>query len=73
MSAKGHSHSHSHNHINDSQAKATAVIPEAWGTPLVAKTPINFAGRKAALEKSNKDAMKKLLIACFVSGFFIIV
>lgn len=40
---------------------------------MIAKTPINFARRKAALEKSNKEAMKKLFIACFVSFFFIII
>jgi zinc transporter 2 len=49
------------------------VLPEAWGTPLPSKTPVNFAGRKAALEKSNNDAMKRLLIACFISLFFIVV
>lgn len=48
-------------------------LPEAYGTPLPAKTPINFAARKAALDKSNNDAMRQLLIACFVSGFFIVI
>ena len=49
------------------------MLPEAYGTPLASKTPVNFKGRKQALESSNKDAMKKLMIACFVSFFFIIV
>lgn len=69
MSHSGHSHDHDHSHGHSHKA----VLPEAWGTPLPAKTPVNFAARKRALEESNKDAMKKLMIACFVSGFFIIV
>ena len=55
------------------EAPHKVILPEAYGTPLPAKTPINFKARKDALEASNKDAMKKLLIACFVSGFFIVV
>jgi len=49
------------------------MIPEAYGTPLPAKTPINFDKRREALDHINKDSMRKLLIACFVSFFFIIV
>lgn len=48
-------------------------IPEDYGTPLPAKTPVNFAARKANLEKANSEAMRKLFIACFVSGFFIVI
>jgi len=67
----GHNHDHDHKHEHGHDHKH--VIPEAYGTPLPAKTPINFAGRKAALELANNDAMRKLLIACFVSGFFIVI
>ena len=49
------------------------MMPEDYGTPLPAKTPINFKARKAAIERSNSSAMRQLLIACFVSMFFIIV
>ena len=48
-------------------------LPEANGTPIPVKTPINFKARKQSLEESNRKAMKKLLLATFVSGFFIIV
>ena len=46
--------------------------PEAYGTPLPARTPINFAGRKAALTESNRLAMRKLTIAVLVSFLFVI-
>ena len=42
-------------------------------TPIPKRTPINFERRKTALDKSNNEAMRKLLIACFVSGFFIVI
>jgi zinc transporter 2 len=48
------------------------VQPEAYGTPLPARTPINFAGRKAALTESNRLAMRKLTIAVLVSFLFVI-
>jgi len=48
-------------------------IPEARGTPIPVKTPINFKARKESLERSNSKAMKKLLIASFVSLIFIVV
>lgn len=48
-------------------------VPEDYGTPIPKRTPINFEKRKTALKKSNNDAMRKLLIACFVSFFFIII
>lgn len=67
----GHDHDHDHDHHHDHGH--THKIPEAYGTPLMKKTPINFARRKQALETANNEAMKKLLIACFVSGFFIVI
>ena len=57
----------------NAEAPHKVQLPEAYGTPLPAKTPVNFKARKEALESSNKEAMRKLLIACFVSTFFIIV
>jgi hypothetical protein len=48
-------------------------IPEAKGTPLPVKTPINFRVRKAQIEENNKKAMKKLYLVAFVSIFFIAV
>ncbi len=48
-------------------------IPEAIGTPLPVKTPINFRLRKEQLKDNNKKAMKKLLTVASVSVFFIIV
>ena len=63
---KGHCDGHAgHQHYKP--------IPEDYGTPIPARTPINYAARKANLSKSDKEAMRKLLIACFVSGFFIVV
>ncbi|CDW83914.1 zinc transporter of isoform 1 [Stylonychia lemnae] len=48
-------------------------IPEARGTPIPVKTPINFKARKQSLENSNRSAMKKLIIASCVSFVFIVV
>ncbi len=66
----GHHHDHGHGH---GHGHAHKVLPEAYGTPMVPRTPLNFQSRKDALEVSNRQAMRKLLIACFVSLFFIIV
>ena len=49
-----------------------AIPPEAYGTPLPAKTPSNFASRQAALVESNRVAMRKLTIATGVSFVFVI-
>lgn len=35
-------------------AQYKPIPPEAYGTPLPAKTPINFKARKAALSESNR-------------------
>jgi zinc transporter 2 len=50
-----------------------SYIPEAHGTPMAVKTPINFLARKHAAAESNKKSMRKLLIVSFVSVFFIAV
>lgn len=47
-------------------------IPEAFGTPLPVKTPINFAAIKKKAEENNKKAMRKLMFVAFISVFFII-
>jgi len=49
-----------------------AIPPEAYGTPLPKKTPINFEKRKAALSESNRIAMKRLITATSVSFLFVI-
>lgn len=50
-----------------------SYIPEAMGTPMAVKTPINFLARKEAAKEANKKSMRKLLIVSFVSVFFIAV
>ena len=47
-------------------------IPEAIGTPMPVKTPINFRARKLKMEDQNRKAMRKLMIVSFVSIFFIV-
>ena len=48
------------------------ALEDEKGTPMPCKTPINFRARKVQLEQSNKKAMSKLLVASFVSFFFIV-
>jgi hypothetical protein len=48
-------------------------IPEAKGTPMPVKTPINFRAKKKSFEESNKKAMKKLCTVFFISIIFIAV
>ena len=52
---------------------AKREIPEAWGTPMPVKTPVNFQARKKEINENNKKALKKLMIVAFVSIFFIAV
>jgi hypothetical protein len=52
--------------------KSHLDLPDAKGTPMPVKTPINFRARKAKLEDSNRAAMRKLIIVSFVSIFFIV-
>jgi zinc transporter 2 len=47
-------------------------IPEAYGTPMPVKTPINFAARRKQISDNNRKAMRKLALVSFVSVFFII-
>ena len=58
--------------VTSSSAGYKAIPPEAYGTPLPKKTPINFEKRKAALAESNRSAMKRLIIATTVSFLFVI-
>jgi len=48
-------------------------IPEAKGTPMPVKTPINFKARKEKLERDNKAAMRKLILTSILTSFFIVV
>lgn len=48
-------------------------LPEARGTPIPVKTPINYKAIKQSYEESNRKAMNKLLLATCVSFFFIVV
>lgn len=58
--------------IASSTGAYKAIPPEAYGTPLPQKTPINFQRRRAALEESNRVAMKRLITATSVSFIFVI-
>ena len=55
-----------------SKERLITDLPEAKGTPMALKTPINFRERKIIIEKQNAAAMKKLFLVSFVSFFFII-
>ena len=44
---------------------------DAFGTPMIVKTPIDFQARMDAQKRTNQAAMKKLCIVMFVSVFFI--
>ena len=56
----------------NSTSQYKKFAPEAYGTPLPARTPIDFSRRKAALAESNRQAMRKLTIATTVSFLFVI-
>ena len=58
--------------LTSSGAGYKAIPPEAYGTPLPKKTPINFEKRQAALKESNRVAMKRLITATSVSFLFVI-
>lgn len=55
---KDHDHKDHDHKAQSSSTRAPRFLPEAYGTPMIKKTPIDFDRRKAALEKSNSDAMK---------------
>lgn len=48
-------------------------IPEAKGTPIAMKTPINFKAKREKMQKNNDVAMRKLVLTSILTMFFIVI